>query len=101
MAIKWGDTQKFIQAVDDMYDIGLSDKKQIVEWENNDDMNKTWGACKMFFKRYYKPKKRYSTEKPGRMGFESAANVADKSKIERNELKTYLDRLSNATWADK
>ena len=35
------------------------------------------------------------------MGFDSAANVTDKSEIESGELKNYLDRLSDATRADK
>ena len=35
------------------------------------------------------------------MGFESAANVADKSEIESNDLRNYLDVLSNATRAEK
>ena len=35
------------------------------------------------------------------MGFEIAASVADKREMERNELKNYLDGLSNATRADK
>ena len=35
------------------------------------------------------------------MGFESAVNVEDKSKIESDELKNYLNGLSNATRAHK
>ena len=46
-------------------------------------------------------KKRYSNANPGRMGFESAANVADKNEIESDELKNYRDGLSDATRADK
>ena len=79
MAIKWDDTQKVTQAVDEMYNSSLFDEKNMMEWEDKDDANKTWGACKMFFKKYYELKKGYSNAKPGRMGFESAANVADKS----------------------
>ena len=55
----------------------------------------------MFFKKYYKLKRRYSKAKTGRMVFESAANVADKSEIESDELKNYLDGISNTTAADK
>ena len=32
----------------------------------------------MFFKKYYKLKKRYSNARLDRMGFESVANMADK-----------------------
>ena len=55
----------------------------------------------MFFKKYYELQKCYSNVKPGSMGFESAENVAYKSKIESDELKNYLDRLSNTTRAEK
>ena len=73
----------------------------MMEWEYKDDVKKTWGACKMFFKKYYELKKCYSNTKPGRMGFKSAANVADKSEIESDKLKNYLDGLSNSTRSDK
>ena len=59
-----------------MYNINLFDKKQMMEWEYKDDVNKTWGACKMFFKKYYELKKRYSNVRPGRMVLESAMNVS-------------------------
>ena len=101
MAIKWDDTQKVTQAVNYMYNSSLFDEKQMMEWEDKDDVNKMWGECKMFFKKYYELKKRYSNANPGRMGFESATNVADKSEIEIDELKNYLDGLSDATRADK
>ena len=52
MAIKWDATQKFTQAVDEMYKLSLFNKKQMMEWEYKDNVNKTWGACKMFFKKY-------------------------------------------------
>ena len=55
----------------------------------------------MFFKNYYELKKRYINLKPGRMVFESAANVEDKSEMESDNLKNYLDGLSDATRSDK
>ena len=51
MAIKWYGTQKVTQAVDEMYNSNIFDKKQMMEWEDKDDVNKTWGACNMFFKK--------------------------------------------------
>ena len=72
-----------------------------MKWEDKEDVNKTWGACKMFFKKYYELKKLYINAKLGIMAFESAANVADRSEIESDKLKYYLDGLSNATRADK
>ena len=48
MAIKWDDTQKVTQAVDEMYNSSLFNRKQMMGWEEKDDVNKTWGACKMF-----------------------------------------------------
>ena len=101
MAIKWDETQNITQAVDKIYNSSLFDEKQMMSWEDKYDVNKTWGACKMFLKRYYELKKRYSNAKPGRIGFKSAVNVADKSKIVINELKNFLDGLSDSTRADK
>ena len=82
MAIKWDDTQKVIQDIDKMYNSSLFDEKQMMEWEDKDDFNRTWGACMMFFKKYYEFKKRYSNARPAMMGFKSAVNVADKRKME-------------------
>ena len=73
----------------------------MIEWEDKEDVNETWGACKMFFKKYYELKKRYSNAMPGRMGFESATNVAEKIEMESNKLKHFLDGLSDTTRADK
>ena len=73
----------------------------MMEWEDKDDVKKTRRACKMFFKKYYGFKKDYSILRPGRMGFNSAANVSDKSKMESDELKKYLGGLDNTTRADK
>ena len=101
MEIKWDDTQKFTQDIDKMYNSSLFDEKHMMEWDYKDDVNKTWGACKMFFKKYYELKKRYINAKTDRMGFKSAVNVADKSKIVINELKNFLDGLSDSTRADK
>ena len=81
MTIKWDDTQKFTQAVYEMYNISPFYEKQMMEWEDKDDINNTWGACKMLFKKYYKLQKLCGNARPGRMGFESAANVADKSEM--------------------
>ena len=84
-----------------MYNSSLLDEEHMMEWEDKDDVNKTWGACKMFFKKYYELKNRYSNVRPDRMGFESAANMADKSEMESDKLNNYLDGISDATRADK
>ena len=101
MAIKWEKKPKVTQAIDEMYNSSLFDEKQLMEWKYKDNVNKTWVACKMFFKKYFELKKRYINAKPGRMGFESATNVADKSKIESDELKNYLYGISAAARSDK
>ena len=72
-----------------------------MEWEDKDNINKTWGACKIFFNKYFELKKRYRNAGPDSMGFESAANVTDKSEMENDELKNYLDRLSDTTRTEK
>ena len=50
MAINWDDTQKFTQAINEMYNISLFDDKQMMEWEEKEDVNKTWGARNMFLR---------------------------------------------------
>ena len=52
MAIKWDDTQNVTQAVDEMYNSIMFDKKQMMEQEYNENVNKTWGECEMLFKKY-------------------------------------------------
>ena len=84
-----------------MYNSSPFNKKQMMEWEDKDDVNKTWVAYKMFFKKYYELKKRYSNAKPGRVGFKSAANVADKSEIESYENKNYPDGIRDATSSEE
>ena len=39
ISIKWDDTQKVTQAVNEMYNSSLFDKKQMMEWEDKDDVN--------------------------------------------------------------
>ena len=101
MAIKWDDTPKVTQGVEKMYNTSLFDKKQMMEWEDKDKFNKTLGPCKIFFKNYDELNKLYSNARLDMMGFESAENVADKIETESDELKNYLNRLSDATRADK
>ena len=59
------------------------------------------GSTQYVFKKYYEFKNLYSNARPGRMGSESAVNVADKSELKSNDLKNYLDGLRNTTRADK
>ena len=84
-----------------MYNRIMFDEKHIMEWEYKDNFNKTWGACKMFFKKHYEFKKCYSNARPGRMVFESAENVVGMSKMVSNKLKNYLDGIRGATRADR
>ena len=84
-----------------MYNSNLFDEKHMMEWEDKDNFNKTWGSCNMFLKKYYELKKRYINARPGRMGFESAVNVSDRIEMESDKLKNYLEGLSDATRSDK
>ena len=54
MGIKWDDTQKVTQAVDEMYASGIFDKKTLMEWEEYAEADKDWNQCKDFFKEFYK-----------------------------------------------
>ena len=82
MKITWYDTQKVTQAVEEMYNSNIFDKLQLMEWENKDDINKTWKNCKQFFKERYKTKKRFRSTQP--MGLESAANL---NEVHKEEMK--------------
>ena len=59
MKITWDDTQKVTQAVEEMYNSNIFDEIQLMEWENKDDIDKTWTNCKQFFKENYKTKKTF------------------------------------------
>ena len=72
MGIKWDDTQKVTQAVDEMYSSGIFDKKCLMEWEEYAEVDKDWKQCKDFFKSYYKKEKRFGGTQAKR--FEQAAN---------------------------
>ena len=69
------------QAVEDMYNSNIFDKIQLMEWENKDNIDKTWTNCKQFFKERYKTKKRFGSMHP--MGFELAANL---NKVHEEEM---------------
>lgn len=73
MGIKWDDTQKVTQAVDEMYASGIFDKKTLMEWEEYAEADKDWNQCKDFFKEFYKKEKRFGGTQA--KGFEQAANL--------------------------
>ena len=54
MKITWDNTQKVTQAVKEMYNSNIFDKLQLMDWENKDNIDKTWRNCKQFFKVRYK-----------------------------------------------
>ena len=72
MKITWDDTQKVTQAAEEMYNSKIFDELQLMEWENKDDIDKTWTNCKQFFKKGYRTQKRFRSTQP--TGYESAAN---------------------------
>ena len=58
-----------------MYNSNIFEKIQLMEWENKDDIDKSWTNCKQFFKERYKTKKRFGRTQP--TGFELAANLTE------------------------
>ena len=70
------------QAVEYMYNSNIFDKIQLMEWENKDNIDKTWTNCKQFFKERYKTKKRFGSTQP--TGFESASNL---NEVDEEEMK--------------
>ena len=82
MKITWDDTQKVTQAVEEMYNFNIFNELQLMEWENKDDIDKTWTNYKQFFKEGYKTKKRFRSTQPTR--FESAANL---NEVHEEEMK--------------
>ena len=94
MKITWDDTQKVTQAVEEMYKSNIFDKIQLMEWENKDDIDKTWTNRKQFFKELYKTKKRFGSMQP--TGFESAANLNEvhEEEMEIMESKHYLEQIN-------
>ena len=73
MGIKWDDTQKVTQAVDEMYASGIFDKKTLMEWEEYAEADKDWKQCSDVFKDYYRKEKRFGGTQS--KGLEQAANL--------------------------
>ena len=46
MKITWDDTQKVTQTVEEMYNSNIFNGLQLMEWENKDNIDKTWTNCK-------------------------------------------------------
>ena len=82
MKITWDDTQKVTQAVEEMYNSNIFDELQLMEWENKDDIDKTWTNRKHLFKESYKTKKRFGSTQP--TVYESAANL---NEVHKEEMK--------------
>ena len=93
MDVIWKDTQKLNQAVDEVYNIDMFDKQKLMEWESKTETEKTWTNCKKFFKKYYQLNNRYSNARPGKHGFENAANVNERAQTNNYKSIDYLERM--------
>ena len=92
MVINWEDTQKVTQSVEEMYNIHIFDKIQLMEWADKAETDKKWETCKKFFKYYYQAKKRFGSTQTTNHGLESAANL---NELKDNEMEL-MERIHDS-----
>ena len=102
MGINREDTQKVTQAVEEMYNIHIFDKIQLMEWEDKAETDKTWETCKKFFKDYYQAKKRFGIMQKTNHCFERAANLNEVKNdemeiMERSHDLEQINAMANTT----
>ena len=82
-------TQKVTQAVEEMYNIHIFNKIQLMEWEDKAETDKTWETYKKILKDYYQAKKRFGSTQTTNHGFESAENL---NEVKDDEMEI-MDRI--------
>jgi hypothetical protein len=84
------DVAKAIQAGSQMAASGLFSELQIIDWEENSHMDKTWGNLKRYFTKLYKSKMQYAKSEARRTGFESAAAMQQSKDQEMEKQLTHF-----------
>ena len=102
MEINWDCTQKVTQAIEEMYNIHIFNKIQLMEREDKADTDKMWETCKKNFKDYYQAKKRFGSTQTTNHGFKIAVNLNevkdDKMEImERSHNSEQINAMANTT----
>ena len=96
------DTRKVTQAVEEIYNIHIFDKIQLMEWEDKAETDKTCETCNIFFNNYYQAKKRFGITQKTNHGFEKVANLnevkIDEIEImERSHNSEQINAMANTT----
>ena len=102
MGINWDDTQKVTQAVEEMYNIHIFYKIQLMEWEDKAETDKTWETRKKMFKDHYQAKKRFGSTHITDHGFESTVNLNEAKNdemelMERSHDSEQINAMANTT----
>ena len=83
------DNQKIQIYVEQMYACEMFDDKEMTEWEDKVNADKTWAIAKRYFERLYRSKAKYSEERAARAGgYDSANSLADKTRAAMQQNKT-------------
>ena len=76
-----GDTEKTQIFVEQMYECDMFTEAEMIEWEEEDEADKTWALAKTFFGDLYIKKRSYQEDmKTTKGGYESASSFGDSSR---------------------
>ena len=99
--IIWDDSQKITQNVGKMYNIGLFNMDDMIDWEDKDNVEKTWFHWQEYYTKLYSNKKHYNKVKAKNHGFENAENVGEAWTNLDDDLRLFLEVLEEAVRDDK
>ena len=90
------------RAVNEISKSDQLEARDIMDWEDKDDQNKTWVYCQSYFKTLWTQKTRYGSGSPRKHGFaESAAKVSDElTETSEEHLSINIHEMAIAATAD-
>ena len=81
LGVPINDSDKVQIYIENMYACDMFDEKEMTEWEDEPEANKTWALAKTYFGTLYKKRKKYHSDMKARgAGFESANSLAQSSR---------------------
>ena len=94
---------KINRAINKMSNIEQLEARDVMEWQDKDDQDKTWVYCQSYFKKLWTQKTCYGRGSPRKHGFaESAANISyGLTETSAERLSVNLCEISVASTEDK
>ena len=77
LGVPINDSDKVQIYIENMYMSDMFDEREMTEWEEKAEADKTWATAKTYFSSLYKKRKKYNSDMKARgVGFESANSLA-------------------------